>query len=182
MEDPIKQLYKIGLGFLVVYIFLVVITFSLSDISSSIDKLNLAKSAYEYVTLPDIALMKGQKIYVPAYSSIPLSNDEKQNLSILLSIRNTDPQQAIVVSRVDYYDTEGKLVKQFTKSPIKAKPMQTIEFFIPQNDEIGGSGANFFVEWVSDTVVYQPVIEALMYGKSGTRDHEFKSNGLVVEE
>jgi len=179
MQYPIKQLNKVGLGFLVVYIFVVAITFSLSDISSGIDKLNLLKNSYEYITIPDIDLMKGQKIYVPAYSSIPLADDEKQNLSILLSIRNTDPKQSIVISRIYYCDTQGKLVKQFTKTPIKTSPMQTIDFFIPQNDEIGRSGANFFVEWVSDTVVYQPVIEALMYGKQVAGTISSKATALL---
>jgi hypothetical protein len=185
MEDPKKQLRQIAVGFLVGYIFLVVITLYLAEMQEEISALSEYQNAQADEAIdpvPDITLVNGQKIYVPAYSSIPLSNDSRQEMSILLSIRNTDPSMPIIITRVDYYDTKGHLVRHFTSKPIEAGPMETIEYFIPQNDDSGGSGANFFVEWGAEKDVFQPVVEALMYGKTAGRDHEFKSMGLVVKE
>ncbi|CAD5289816.1 MULTISPECIES: DUF3124 domain-containing protein [unclassified Imperialibacter] len=182
MDDPKKQLLRIAGGFLLGYIFLVVITLYLAQMQEDISILSEGHIEENYVAPPDITLARGQKMYVPAYSSIPLSDNSRQNLSILLSIRNTDPTTSINITRVDYYDTRGQLVRHFTPRIVEAGPMETIEYFIPQNDESGGSGANFFVEWSAETAVFQPVVEALMYGKTAGRDHEFKSIGLVVKK
>jgi hypothetical protein len=44
----------------------------------------------------------------------------------------------------------------------------------------GDSGANFIVEWVSDTKGNQPVIEAVMVGIDGKRGISFVRPGFVI--
>ena len=62
----------------------------------------------------DIKVVSGQEIYVPAYFNIK-SFDGKGiiKLSINLSVRNTDPDDAIVLSYVDFYNTKGAKSKKF---------------------------------------------------------------------
>ena len=56
-----------------------------------------------------------------------------------------------------------------------------MDFHITQSDTIGGSGANFYLEWVADTTVTEPVVEAIMLGSSGTQGYSWTSEGLVVK-
>ena len=51
----------------------------------------------------------GQTIYVPVYSHI-YSRDELRtfDLTVTLSMRNTDREQPIVLTSVSYYDTSGR--------------------------------------------------------------------------
>jgi len=60
-----------------------------------------------------IDLSKGQRVYVPAYSHIYSGNKERPFLlTVTLSIRNIDPTQSIKIILVDYYETQGKLLKK----------------------------------------------------------------------
>ncbi|MHC5729891.1 MAG: DUF3124 domain-containing protein, partial [Nostoc sp.] len=94
----------------------------------------------------------GQTIYVPAYSHIYHYNrQEIFNLAVTLSIRNTDLVNPIIISSVRYYDSAGKLVKQYLERPIQLDALASTDFFINRHDTSGGLGANFIVEWVAQT-------------------------------
>ena len=75
-----------------------------------------------------------------------------------LSIRNTDPQQAIVISAVRYFDTQGKLVKDHLAQALRLGPLESTEFLVEKRDVSGGSGANFVVEWSAEGAVNPPII------------------------
>ena len=63
-------------------------------------------------------LSKGQLIYVPAYSHIYSGDRERPFLlTVTLSIRNIDPDHQIRISRVDYYETQGTLLKKYIEKP-----------------------------------------------------------------
>ena len=62
----------------------------------------------------EIALTRGQTVYVPVYSHIYSGDTERPFLlTAIVSIRNTDPRVSIVLTAVDYYDSEGKLVRKY---------------------------------------------------------------------
>jgi hypothetical protein len=69
---------------------------------------------------------------------------------------------------VDYFDSDGALIQRFLDQPRALPPMGSTEFFVEQTDRRGGSGANFLVNWSAEQPVYEPVIEAVMVGTSGT--------------
>jgi len=177
--------------FLILAISILVVATVVALFSISVEKLtnmvkNLEAQANSKTTerpLPFyIDYSNGQKIYVPAYSYLPGNGGAKFSLNILLSVRNTDPINSISLAKVDYYDTDGQIAKQFLQDTILLAPMETKEFFIEQSDTLGGSGANFFIIWDADSIVYEPVVEALMYGIRGNHSMEFKSEGLIIEE
>ena len=123
-------------------------------------------------------LSDGQTIYVPAYSHIYAGNRETPILlTVTVSIRNIDPKKSIQVKKVDYYETQGTLLKKFINSPINLKPLESIRYIIPQKDKSGGSGANFIVEWKSDQPVNSPIVEAVMIGSDS---FSFTSRGRVL--
>ena len=66
---------------------------------------------YPAPALDDAAIAVGQIIYVPVYSHVYLSGVGKRELATTLSIRNTDPDNPIIVQSVTYYGTDGKLLQ-----------------------------------------------------------------------
>jgi hypothetical protein len=129
----------------------------------------------------DPGLSKGQTIYVPVYSNIYVGDRELQwNLSSNLSVRNTDPTSPITVLAVDYYNSDGKLVKEHLSEPKQPNPMGSAYYYVKTSDTSGGWGANFIVKWKSDKEVNQPVVECVMTGTRGNHSVSFVSRGRVV--
>ncbi len=130
-------------------------------------------------------LSKGQTVYVPVYSHILVGGGKKKipfDLSINLSIRNTDPQNAITIVRADYFDSDGNLVKPFIDKPVVLNPLASTYLYIARSDTSGGWGANYIIQWKSETEVNEPIIESVTYGSRGTHSLSFVSRGKVIKE
>ena len=126
-------------------------------------------------------LSKGQMLYVPAYSHIYSGNRELPFLlTVTLSIRNIDPKYTIEITVVDYYETQGRLVKKHIAAPTKLKPLESLRYVIPERDKSGGSGANFIVEWQSNNWVNPPIVESIMISTKSTQGISFTSRGKEV--
>lgn len=131
-----------------------------------------------------IAVSRGQVIFVPVYSHIYQGDKQEQfPLAVTLSIRNTSPTYPIIIRSARYHNSGGKLVKQYTNGNIQLAPLATTEFFIPQQDSSGGSGASFIVEWVTDKQgVTEPIVEAVMISTSFQQGVSFTTSGRVIQE
>jgi hypothetical protein len=132
-----------------------------------------------------IDLSKGQRVYVPAYSHIYSGNKERPFLlTVTLSIRNIDPTHLIKITLVDYYETQGNLLKKYIEKPATLSPLESLRYVIPEKDKSGGSGANFIVEWHSDKPVNRPIIESIMIGTKSSQGISFTSRGreIIVSE
>jgi len=128
-----------------------------------------------------IDLSKGQRVYVPAYSHIYSGNKERPFLlTVTLSIRNIDPTHLIKITLVDYYETQGKLLKKYIDKPAILSPLESLRYVIPEKDKSGGSGANFIVEWHSDKPVNRPIIESIMIGTKSSQGISFTSRGREI--
>lgn len=124
--------------------------------------------------------MKGQLLYMPVYSSVPyLKEGRGYPLSAFLSVHNTDFKNPIFLTRVLYFNTQGKLVKDYAHAPVKLTPLETREFFVPEEDT-SGYGANFIVEWQSDTLVTPALLETVMVGITNGQGISFLSQGKVL--
>jgi len=129
------------------------------------------------------ALSKGQTVYVPAYSHIYHGNSEKPFfLTVTLSIRNVDAKRRIKLTAVDYYETQGMLLKNYIKAPILLKPLESVRYIVAEKDELGGSGANFIVEWQSEKPVNPPIIETVMISSRLGQGISFTSRARVIIE
>ena len=128
---------------------------------------------------PDV----GQVIYVPAYSSILIQERAREfRLSVMLSIRNLDRDRPIVVQSVRYHDQDGALVRDFLKAPLRLGPLAATEFFIPENDTLGGVSACFLVEWGASGPVASPIVEAIMTGTASNQGIAFACPGRVLAD
>ncbi len=115
--------------------------------------------------LAEVKLVKGQMLYVPAYSHVYTGDRAMPfNLSTTLSVRNTDRTNTITLISADYYNDNGELVKRMLAKPVRLKPLASTSFFIRERDTSGGFGASFIVRWQSDKEVSTPVVESVMIG------------------
>ena len=183
MKQQYKIIITLAFAIIIIAALFSLFGFFMDRLSTRFEELTITALSERDQSMPEnISYSDGQKIYVPAYSYLPVSPEENFDLKILLSIRNTDPGNIISITRVDYYDTQGKLQRQFIEEPQSLNPLETKEFLIEQADPTGGSGANFFITWESDSTSFEPVVEALMYGTNGPNSFDFKSQGLIIKD
>jgi hypothetical protein len=129
------------------------------------------------------ALSGGQTVYVPIYSHIYSGLKGRPfSLAATLSIRNTDPKHAITLVSVKYFDSDGKLVKEYLDKRTGLKAMATTRYILTEGDTTGGSGANFLVKWESAVKVNPPIIEAVMIGTRSGQGISFVSRGQAINE
>jgi hypothetical protein len=122
-------------------------------------------------------------IYVPVYSHIFFGDRQQSyNLSITLSLRNTDLTIPVEITSVRYYDEKGKLVKDYAPPAITIEPLAAARFYIKESDVSAGSEASFLVRWQSPQMVNPPVVEALMVGTSFGQGISFTASGRVLQE
>lgn len=122
-----------------------------------------------------------QVIYVPIYSDIYLDEQtQKSLLAATLSIRNTSFTDSLFISKIDYFNTEGDLVRSYIDGPISLTPMASVNYVIEKKDDTGGAGANFIVELSARNKSVKPLIQAVMIGESGNKGFSFSTDGYLV--
>jgi hypothetical protein len=131
---------------------------------------------------PDAALLtRHQTVYVPVYSSVAGAGGMKQlDFSVTLSIRNVAPDLPLVLERIDYHDTAGRLVQHYLREPVAVRPLGTVEILIPTEDVRGGTGAKFIVGWAAGASVAVPVIQAVMVGGAANRGFALTTEGVPI--
>jgi hypothetical protein len=128
--------------------------------------------------MPTENLAVSGAFYVPVYSSVSMSQSKlRADFSVTLSVHNASETRPLVLKRIAYFDTAGKPVESYLKSPVALKPFATIEVFIAANDVRGGTGANFAVNRAATGEVAEPTVEALMVGGGGAGHYAFISHG-----
>jgi hypothetical protein len=129
-----------------------------------------------------VATALGETIYVPIYSSIFFHDSKRTiDLAATLSIHNVDPAHPLTITKVDYYDTQGKMIRGYLEKPAVLAPFETRNFVIEKSDTTGGTGANFIVEWRTEQPVITPLVEALMVSLSSNQSISFTSQAKVIK-
>lgn len=133
-------------------------------------------------TQEDNGALYGETIYVPIYSSIFYHTAKRTlELAATLSVHNTDLDDPIRLTKVDYYNLKGERIRKYLKQPVVLRPLQTINYVIEERDKSGGTGANFIVEWRGAHGVNSPIVEAIMIGAGSGQGISFTSIGKVIE-
>jgi len=131
--------------------------------------------------IPTENLAVSGAFYVPVYSSVSMSQGKlRADFSVTLSVHNASETRPLVLKRIAYFDTSGKMVESYLKSPVALNPFSTIEVFIAANDVRGGTGANFVVDWAATAEIAEPTVEALMVGGVGAGHYAFISQGRPI--
>ena len=135
----------------------------------------------------EAVLMTGQSLYLPIYSHLLYGNRAVAGkpgiypLSVMVSLRNTDPRLPIRLLSARYYNTDGKLLREYLASPRVLPPLGTLELFVERNDLTGGSGANFIIGWQADSPVNAPIVEAVHADVTGNRTLSFITSARPIK-
>ncbi|MFC1835712.1 DUF3124 domain-containing protein [Thermodesulfobacteriota bacterium] len=125
----------------------------------------------------------GQTWYVSIYSHVYSGPKSRpMNLTATLSVRNTDRKHPITITTVDYYDSNGKLVRSYLERPFQLDKLATTRFIVKASDTTGGSGANFIVTWHSRTEVDVPIVEAVHVSTASGQGISFVTHGQVLSD
>ncbi|WP_414645918.1 DUF3124 domain-containing protein [Bradyrhizobium sp. 26S5] len=137
--------------------------------------------ANSLTAVPTEGLTASGAFYVPVYSSVSMSQGKlRADFSVTLSVHNASETRPLVLKRIAYFDTSGKMVESYLKSPIALKPFATVEVAIATTDTRGGTGANFVVDWAAAGEIAEPAVEALMVGSVGPGHYAFISQGRPI--
>jgi hypothetical protein len=124
--------------------------------------------------------LERKSFYLPVYSHMYISSENYMKLNISLSIRNTDLSEDLYIESIDYYNTEGKLVKNYISQPHILKPMGTVDFLVELDDMSGGNGAKFLVKFVNKSNVSKPIIQGIMSNIVGNNQVVFITDGQLL--
>ncbi|HSM83355.1 MAG TPA: DUF3124 domain-containing protein, partial [Nodosilinea sp.] len=87
--------------------------------------------------------VQGQTLYVPVYSEIFDSEANRTfQLTVTLSLRNSDRTQPIVIDTLDYYNSGGDRIVAYLDQPIELGPLASTEVVVDRTNLSGGVGAN----------------------------------------
>lgn len=128
----------------------------------------LALAAGATLAQDSLPLSAGQSLYLPVYSHLyhgdvnaKTGKPSETLVSTHVSIRSTDPKSGFKVTSARYYNTDGKLLREYVTQPQAIPPLGTYELYVSRSDSSGGSGANFIIEWSADKPINPPLVEAL---------------------
>lgn len=125
-----------------------------------------------------------QDVYVSAYSNLYyMDGSHKLYYTVVLSLRNISFSDTVYFTQIDYYGSNGKIVRSYLNSTLVLEPMESIEYIVNQEDKQGGAGANFVVSYGKNyDMKNPPVIETVMSGTAGQYGFAFKSNGIPIKK
>jgi len=122
-------------------------------------------------------------VYVPTYSRVYGASSGEHKLiefSTTLRIDNTSASKPLVIERIEYYDTAGRLVQSYLTAPVALRPFGSIELVIPAEDVRGGAAANFIIAWAGAGPMAEPLVEAVMIGSQDNTSYSFVSPGRPI--
>ena len=120
-------------------------------------------------------------VYAPSYSALRTGSGKgKLDFAATLSVRNASEDKPLVLERIDYVDTSGKLVERFLAKPVALRPFAAVEFFVAKEDTRGGTSAHFVVNWAAAGPIAEPVVETVMISSQGNFSYSFVTPGRPV--
>ncbi|MCB9646080.1 MAG: DUF3124 domain-containing protein [Deltaproteobacteria bacterium] len=137
-------------------------------------------------TVEPEAMVLEKTVYVPVYSSIYRFHarmySHTDELVAVTSIRNVEPADSIFLLEARYFDSNGKVVRDYVDKVYELGPMATAEFIVPGSDKSGGPGANFIVRWgTTSELTADPIIETIMLGQVGSAGVSLISRGRTTK-
>lgn len=154
--------------------------------SDNDENLALKKShpshSYKFVIPDSSKLGYFETDYLPVYSDIYHKDGTRRfYLTTTLSIRNTSLIDSAYIISATYYDSYGRILKEYVDSVILLSPLESIEFVVEEKETIGGAGANFIVSWGAPSYSDQLLIQAIMIGTYGQQGISFVTDAKIIE-
>ena len=168
------------------YFFLIISFLTLTACTENkhekIKKRSHPSHAYNYVDIDTSSLQYLETDYVPIYSDIYYSNGTKRYpLTATISIRNISFIDSAYLLSAVYYDSYGNRLKDYVDSTFLISPLESIEFVVEAEEDIGGAGANFIIEWGATNCSNQLFIQSIMIGTYEQQGISFTSEAKVIK-
>jgi hypothetical protein len=143
---------------------------------------SFSMGTYLHADVDSAALTRQEKVYIPVYSDIyHMSGDKRFLLTVTASVRNTSMRDTMFVYSVDYYDSNGTRLRQYLNRSILLKPLESAEFIVEYLEKQGGAGANFIVDWGTNSPNLKPVIQGVMIGTLSQQGISFVTEGVTIQ-
>lgn len=125
-----------------------------------------------------------QDVYVPAYSDIYYETENNTTyLTVILSLRNISFSDTLYFNSIEYYGSDGKLLKKYLTKVLVLRPMESMEYIVEAKEKKGGTGANFVVSYAAKAgLKNQPLIETVMMGNLDNYRFSFISRGIPINK
>ncbi len=154
-------------------------------VRNTVDKSKIPKqqSLLSLNEVEDYKFESSHTSYIPIYSDLVLS-DENLHIALqsFVSIRNLSFETPFRIDALEYYDTNGKFIKNYIDQPIFVNKLATYEVVVPTNDLDGGAGAKIIIKYSLISKIDQhPLIEALFTGMHGTKAVSFSSRSVLLK-
>ncbi|AZQ64317.1 DUF3124 domain-containing protein [Flammeovirga pectinis] len=170
----------------ILLLFVTIVTFSCQkEVATNDMVLRSEEKDNNYISDSDLpSLNFKEKYYVSAYSDLYYQQgNTKFHCTVVLSLRNISLEDTLYFTDIKYYDSKGKLVRDYIKKNLVLKPLESAEYIVEQQEKEGGVGANFIVEYgTKNTPKNKALIEAINIGNFGRYGFSFKSDAVLINE
>lgn len=134
------------------------------------------------ITIPQDTTLEHGVSYLPLYPQIySYDQQQKYNLTCLVSLRNVSPNDTVFLSKIDYYNSAGKRIESYIQESIFLLPMETIDIVIDQKDTLGGTGANFLITWSKSKDCPPPLFQGVMNSMQGSQGISFTTQAIQIQ-
>lgn len=147
------------------------------------ERLNAIDWVNRQAIISTLDSLENGRSYLSVYSEIyNVTEQQVRSLTTTISLRNPDDTDTLYITRADYFDTSGALLRGYVNKPIFILPMETIEVVISQTDRSGGTGGNFVFDWSIRKGSNQPIFEGVMLSIAGTQAFSFVTHGWPIKK
>jgi hypothetical protein len=167
---------------IVLCVFLIVNLFYSCDESKVLNSTNPDKWNKRMLksTLKD-SMQKGST-FLSIYSQLH-NRDENELIGLFatVSLHNPNVNDSIFIDKTIYYNTDGKPIRTYFDKTIYIRPMETVQIIIEEQDNEGGTGANFVFDWKIKANTIEPIFEAVMISTYGSQSISFTTTGKRIK-
>ncbi|MEP0212911.1 MAG: DUF3124 domain-containing protein [Cellulophaga sp.] len=126
--------------------------------------------------------LKAGKTYLSVYSQVySQSEHTTHDLTATVNMRNTSNTDTLYILQAEFYNTAGKLIRNYNKKPIYIAPMESVAIVIDEHDKEGGTGGNFIFDWKINKLTSKPLFEGVFISTKGQQGLSFVTQGKTIK-
>lgn len=120
--------------------------------------------------------------FLSIYSQLH-NRDESELIGLFatVSLHNPNVNDSIFIDKTVYYNTDGVPIRTYFDKTIFIRPMETVQIIIEEQDNEGGTGANFVFDWKIKPNTIDPIFEAVMISTYSSQSISFTTTGKRIK-
>lgn len=138
---------------------------------------------YNFVEIDTSLLKYFETDYLPVYSDIYYQDGTRRfPITATVSIRNTSLADSAYILSATYHDSYGRLLHSYIDSTLLLLPLESIELVVEEEENKGGAGANFIIEWAATKYANQLLVQSVMISTYSQQGVSFLSESKVIKQ